>query len=102
MAASIKLELANASKDKWQKWSKLQTEHLEELLHSMNAKLRNVPESQWTEWDKHSIEILKGIIGERRADEVRKDIARMMKLAGIHYGIEKNKFWRAKGRNKNQ
>lgn len=98
MVASIKLELANASKSKWQQWSKLQTEHLEELLQSMSAKLRHVPESQWTEWDKHSIEILKGIIGERRADEVRKDIARMMKLAGIHYGIEKSKFWQQQGK----
>ena len=39
---------------------------------------------------KKSFEIISKIIADRRALEARDKIARMMELAGLHYGVEQN------------
>jgi hypothetical protein len=94
MARQSNLDITNASKTQKEQWAKLRTEELENLYASMSEQLAQVPAQQWSEWDKHSIKLIGEIVGERRANEVRKEIARMMELAGVHYGIERTNFWR--------
>ena len=94
MARIQSLDITQASKHKQEQWAKLRTEELENLYASMSEQLRLVPDEKMSAWDKHSIKLIGDIIGERRAGEIRRDIMRMMELAGLHYGIAQPLFKR--------
>ena len=94
MARIQSLDITQASKHKQEQWAKLRTEELENLYASMSEQLRLVPDEKMSAWDKHNIKLIGDIIGERRAGEIRRDIMRMMELAGLHYGIAQTLFKR--------
>lgn len=94
MARTQYLDIIQASKHKQEQWAKLRTEELENLYASISEQLRLVPDKKISAWDKHSIKLISDIIDERRASEIRKDIMRMMELAGLHYGISQTLFKR--------
>ena len=70
-------------------WAKARTEELENLYTSMREQLSNMPKDAWDDWDKESFKIMGDIVSKRRAEAVRQEIARMMELAGMSYGIER-------------
>jgi len=90
------LDLTKASKAKKRRWEQLRTEELKSIYEKMGEKLMSIPKSQWTAWDTHSVKIVGDILWQRTANEARSEIARMMELAGVNYGIQEKLFWRKK------
>lgn len=82
-------DLQNATPEKRQAWAEVKTEELEELYAEISKARKNIPKGTFDDWDNHCFEIIQKIIADRRADETRSQIARMMKLAGQHYGVDR-------------
>ena len=83
------LDIQSPTKAKLQRWANLQTEELETLYASMKEQLSSIPSDEWDDWDKESFKVIGDIVSKRQADTVRQQIARMMELAGMSYGIER-------------
>jgi hypothetical protein len=85
-------DIKNASKGKKLKWEELKTEELEKLFSEITLSLKSSPNSTWNAWDDESLKMVQKVLTDRRADDVRRDIARILELSGLHYGIEKQMF----------
>ena len=83
------LDIQSPTNAKLERWADLQTEELETLYASMKEQLSSIPSDEWDDWDKESFKVIGEIVSKRRADAVRQEIARMMELAGMSYGIER-------------
>ena len=83
------LDIQSPTNSKLKRWADLQTEELETLYASMKEPLSSIPSDEWDDWDKESFKVIGDIVSKRRADAVRQEIARMMELAGMSYGIER-------------
>lgn len=83
------LDIQSPTKAKLQRWAELQTEEIETLYASMKEQLSSIPSDEWDDWDKESFKVIGEIVSKRRADAVRQEIARMMELAGMSYGVER-------------
>ena len=88
-------DIEHASHAKREKWTETQTNELEELYRKILKAKKGIPHEQFDEWDLETFRIIEDILAERRADAVRKDIARMMELAGQHWAVDK-KTWEQK------
>ena len=88
-------DIKNASKAKRDKWAETQTNELEKLYGEILIARKDIPDAQFDAWDLETFKIIEDIIAERRAEAVRKDIARMMELAGQHWAVDK-KTWEHK------
>ena len=83
------LDIQSPTKAKLQRWAELQTEEIETLYASMKEQLSSIPSDEWDDWDKQSFKVIGDIVSKRRADAVRQEIARMMELAGMSYGVQR-------------
>ena len=83
------LDIQSPTNSKLKRWADLQTEELETLYASMKEQLSSIPSDEWDDWDKESFKVIGEIVSKRRADAIRQEIARMMELAGMSYGIER-------------
>ena len=83
------LDIQSPTKAKLQRWADLRTEELETLYASMKEQLSSIPSDEWDGWDKESFKVIGDIVSKRRAEAVRQEIARMMELAGMNYGIQR-------------
>ena len=83
------LDIQSPTNAKLERWADLRTEELETLYASMKEQLSSIPSDEWDDWDKESFKVIGDIVSKRRAEAVRQEIARMMELAGMSYGIER-------------
>ena len=83
------LDIQSPTNAKLERWADLRTEELETLYASMKEQLSSIPSDEWNDWDKESFKVIGDIVSKRRADAVRQEIARMMELAGMSYGIQR-------------
>ena len=99
-------DIENASIEKRQRWEKLKTEELEEIFKQLSDALALLSKSQWNAWDIESLNKVKNILADRRANDVRQEIARIMELSGLSYALERQAFWTKQGKlnkiNKNE
>ena len=83
------LEIQSPTKAKLERWAELKTDELETLYTSMEKQLSSISSDEWNDWARESFKVIGDIVSKRRADAVRQEIARMMDLAGMSYGIER-------------
>jgi len=83
------LDIQSPTNAKLERWADLRTEELETLYASMKEQLSSIPSDEWDDWDKESFKAIGDIVSKRRADAVRQEIARMMELAGMSYGVQR-------------
>ena len=96
------LDIENEAKGKKVKWEDMKTEELEKLFAELTISLKSTPQSSWTAWDDQSLKMVQKILTDRRADDVRRDIARILELSGLHYGIERQTFQNKQARLNNK
>ena len=63
-------------------------------LKDIITKSKQIPKDQFDAWDKASLQKAIEINAEAEMEALRIEIARLMELAGVHYGVEKNLFWK--------
>ena len=83
------LDIQSPTNAKLKRWHDLRTEELETLYASMKEQLSSIPSDEWDDLDKESFKVIGDIVSKRRAEAVRQEIARMMELAGMSYGIQR-------------
>lgn len=65
----------------------------DEIIKSKVAKLSQVSPEELDAWDIKSLETIANIEQEKKLRNLRQEIARIMKLAGLNYNIEKSNFY---------
>lgn len=55
---------------------------------------KSVPQEQLDLFDEHSLKQVAAIAGETEVERLRREIAALMKLAGINYEVSKQEFYR--------
>jgi DNA-binding transcriptional regulator YiaG len=55
---------------------------------------KSVPQEQMNAFDEHCLKQAAEIAGETEVEELRRQIADLMRLAGQNYAISKQEFWR--------
>lgn len=88
------MDLENPSDTQRKKWSELQTDEVERLYDLINSKFMHMPKESWTAWDVESLRKVEAILFSRKAEEVRRDITRVMELAGLSYWHERQRYWK--------
>lgn len=63
-------------------------------LKDIIAKTKKLPKDKFNAWDKASIQKAIELNVETEMQDLRRQIARLMDLAGTHYGVEENSFWK--------
>lgn len=58
------------------------------------AKAKQLPPDSLDAWDNASLEQVAELATKREVEELRQAIARVMELAGEHYGVNKEVFWK--------
>ena len=58
------------------------------------AKAKQLPADSLDAWDNASLEQVANLATKREVEELRQAIARVMELAGEHYGVNKDVFWK--------
>ena len=91
------IDVENATLAKRQRWAELQAKDVEKIYADIQSKLKQIPKDQWTAWDVESLKRVEAILGDRRADEIRKDIERIMELAGLSYGLQRASYHKKLG-----
>ena len=95
------LDIENPSKAKRERWAEIQTDELKKLYANIQSKIKNIPKEQWTAWDIESVKQVEAILADRQADEIRKDIERILELAGMSYGVERAAYFKKQKLQKN-
>jgi glutamine synthetase len=57
------------------------------------TKAKTVEAEQLDLFDEHSLKRVAEIAGEQEVESLRREIADLMKLAGINYEVSKHEFW---------
>ena len=58
------------------------------------AKTKKLPKDKFNAWDIASIQKAIELNVETEMQDLRREIARLMDLAGKHYGVEEHSFWK--------
>jgi len=57
------------------------------------TKAKTVEAEQLDLFDEHSLKQVAKISGEQEVEDLRREIAALMKLAGLNYEVSKHEFW---------
>ena len=71
-----------------------QSKELHTKAAEVLAKAKQLPADSLDAWDNASLEQVAKLATQREVEELRQAIARVMELAGEHYGVSKDLFWK--------
>lgn len=86
--------IKTASRTKRDGWEKTNNKQIVAAANEVVAKAKNIPDELMDLWDKESIKLTAELADKDSLEELRRQIARIMELAGEHYGISKELFWK--------
>lgn len=65
----------------------------DQIIKSKVAKLSQVSPEELDAWDIESLETIANLEQTKKVKNLRQEIARIMKLAGLNYNVEKSNFY---------
>lgn len=68
-------------------------ERIKQKAKEIAIKAKSVLPEQLDLFDEHVLKQVAKISGEQEVDDLRREIADLMKLAGINYEVSKHEFW---------
>lgn len=83
----------NPNDAKRAKWEQIQNQNMKKLLGQATTLAASISSDELDDWDKASIAKAAELADRDTAEEMRRAIARIYELAGLHYGISKQQFW---------
>ena len=69
-------------------------ERIKQKAKEIAVTAKGVPPEQLDLFDEHSLKQVAAIAGEQEVEELRSEIAALMRLAGINYEVSKEVFWK--------
>lgn len=67
---------------------------IQQRIQTLINTAKSIPDEHLNDWDKESLHTVKELSSDERLDDLRRQIARIMSLAGENYEINKSTFWR--------
>lgn len=93
MARVSTYDIKNASREKRKDWVQTQNNEIVAKANEVVAKASTIPNDLMNAWDKESIRLAAELAAKDSLEQLRREIARLMELAGEHYGISEKQFW---------
>ena len=90
MRINYHYDIKNASKEKKAQWAKLQRMDMELKLDDIKSRAEKV--GNLSDWDKESIARVEKVIQDVHREQFEADIDELLRLAGLHSGLEKQNF----------
>ena len=94
MARVSMYDMKTATRAKRDGWEETKNKELVSKAKEVVAKAQNIPAQLLTAWDKESLRLVSELADRDSVEQLRREIARIMELAGEHYGISKELFWK--------
>ena len=86
-------DIKNASQEKRDGWTNAKNRETVAKATEVLAQEKTIPDEIMGAWDKESVWQISKIADQAKLEELRRDIARIMELAGGHYDISQHLFW---------
>jgi hypothetical protein len=93
MARVSMYDIKNASREKREGWEQTQNNEIVAKANEVVAKASTIPNELLNAWDKESIRLAAELAAKDSLEQLRREISRLMELAGEHYGISEKQFW---------
>lgn len=93
MARVSMYDIKNASREKREGWEQTQNNEIVAKANEVAVKAKDIPNELLSAWDKESIRLAAELAAKDSLEELRREIARILELAGEHYGISEKQFW---------
>ena len=93
MARVSMYDIKNASREKREGWEQTQNNEIVAKANEVAAKASTIPSELMNAWDKESIRLAAELAAKDSLEQLRREIARILELAGEHYGISEKQFW---------
>jgi len=86
-------DILNPTRKKREGWEQTQNKEIVAKANEVFAKAKDIPNQLLSAWDKESIRLIGELTDKDSVEQLRRQIARIMELAGEHYGISERQFW---------
>lgn len=93
MARVSMYDMKTATRAKRDGWNATRNKELVAKAKEVVAKAQNIPAQLLTAWDKESLRLVSELADRDSVEQLRREISRLMELAGVHYGISEKQFW---------
>ena len=86
-------DIKTASREKREGWKEIQNNEIVAKANEVAAKAKDIPNELLSAWDKESFRLAAELAAKDSLEQLRREIARILELAGEHYGINEKQFW---------
>ena len=86
-------DILNPTREKREGWEQTQNKEIVAKANEVFAKAKDIPNPRLSAWDKESLRLVSELADRDSVEQLRREIARIMNLAGEHYGISEKQFW---------
>ena len=86
-------DILNPTRKKREGWEQTQNKEIVAKANEVFAKAKDIPNQLLSAWDKESIRLAAELAAKDSLEQLRREIARILELAGEHYGINEKQFW---------
>ena len=69
-------------------------QEIQQRIQTLINTVKSIPDENLDSWDRESLHRVTELSSDERLDDLRRQIARIMALAGENYEINKSTFWR--------
>tara|TARA_B100000965_G_C19600354_1_gene762247 strand:+ start:987 stop:1304 length:318 start_codon:yes stop_codon:yes gene_type:complete len=92
MRVNYKYDIANASKEKHEKWAKLERMNIQNKVDDIKSRAKEIGEL--SDWDIEAIAKVEKVLQDENRKQFERDIGEILKLAGLHSEFEKRAFYK--------
>ena len=90
------IDIERLSQEQIASWERRKLKDLKRLINRLNTKLRQIDRSEFSSWERESLRKVSEIESSIEMKIVNREIAEIMRLAGLHYAVERENFMRRK------
>ena len=93
MARVSMYDIKNASREKREGWEQTQKKEIVAKANEVVVNVKDIPKHLLSAWDEESMRLAAELAAKDSLEQLRREISRLMELAGEHYGISEKQFW---------
>lgn len=93
MARIDTFDIVNSTHAKREGWEQTQNNEIVAKANEVVVNVKDIPMHLLSAWDEESMRIVGELANKNSLEQLRQEIARILELAGEHYGISEKQFW---------
>ena len=86
-------DIVNSTHAKREGWEQTQKKEIVAKANEVVVNVKDIPKHLLGAWDEESMRLAAELAAKDSLEQLRREIARLIELAGEHYGISEKQFW---------